>query len=69
MCSPRCVVRVFTNRTADCITYLVRDILRLKHLGLLLCAFVKLREVNVRFMSVRLSVRMKQLGYHWTYFH
>jgi hypothetical protein len=32
-------------------------------------AFAKLRKATVSFvMSVRLSVRMKHLGYHWTDF-
>jgi hypothetical protein len=33
-------------------------------------AFAKLRKVTIRFvMSVRLSIRMKQVGSHWTDFH
>jgi len=37
---------------------------------LLLSAFAKLRKAALNFvMSVRLSVRMEQLGSHWTDFH
>ena len=33
-------------------------------------AFTQLREASISFfMSVRLSVRMEQLGSHWTDFH
>ena len=33
-------------------------------------AFKKVRKATISFvMSVRLSVRMEQLGYHWTDFH
>jgi len=33
-------------------------------------AFSKLREATISFvMSVSLSVRMEQLGYHWTNFY
>ena len=39
MCAPRCLVRRLTKRTADCITYRGKHILRIKHLGLFLCAF------------------------------
>jgi len=35
----------------------------------LLGALAKLRKETVRFMSVRLSVRMEQLGSHWTDFY
>ena len=32
-------------------------------------AFQKLRKATINFMSVCLSVRMEQLGFHWTDFH
>jgi hypothetical protein len=38
--------------------------------ALLLGAFAKLQETTISFvMSVPPSVRMEQLGYHWTNFH
>ena len=35
----------------------------------LLGALAKLRKATIRFVSVRLSVRMEQFGSHWTDFH
>jgi hypothetical protein len=58
------VVKDFTHTA----TYLTTS----KHICYIhfLCAFTKLRKVTISFaMSVRPSVRMEQLGYHWTDFH
>jgi len=38
----------------------------LNRISVVLGAFAKLRKASI---SVVMSVRMEQLGYHWTYFH
>jgi hypothetical protein len=40
------------------------------HIYRVLGAFAKLRKATISFVrSVRLSIRMEQLGSHWTDFH
>jgi len=51
-------------------TALLKESINLVHFLSFLGAFAKLRQTVIGFIvSVRLSVRMEKLGYHWMDFH
>jgi hypothetical protein len=57
-------------RLMNQVNFILHHVSLYKHRNFVLGAFAKLRKATVRFvMLVRPSVRMEQLGFHWTDFH